>query len=995
VRHGGLLLAALVSLPLFSAITTPTSPVSAQDPRQVALGVSLKAYTSMSALDAITASIGGEQPAIWSIWSDWQGANRAFPASTAQALKSRGVTPMIFWQPDDPNHPNLPVVTYSKILAGQFDDYIRTWASAAKAYGNTVLVRFAHEMNGDWFPWGVNRFDNTPALFLAAWQYIVNIFRGPSGVGADNVKFVWSPYTPVKALYPGDQYVDYVGFTAFNWGQTQGWRTMKTVYSYAVEAARGFTNKPMIAAETGSTSIGGDKANWITEGYQAVYRAYPEVVGIVYFDINTLPGQVDWRLTTPAGALTAYQAIAADWRFQGSLEPPTASLTGVPKVTNKSSTPLTISASSPTGRAITGYYVSTAGKAPTSASNWKATPPTSLQFGATDGEKTIYVWARDASGAISSAATARVNVDRTAPIANINILPAAVNHRAVSIKVTGNGTGSQINGYIVRQGGSAPGPHDAAWRSTPPAGFDLVGTNGTMTLQAWVRDRAGNVSAAATDQVIYDTVPPALTLSAPAQTVGRRVSITLTASDDRSGVARYYLSQSSIKPSETTSGWLSSMPTTWSLSGAAGTKELYAWVRDAAGNISTKASATIGLQLGPAVSLTTAALTKSPSIHIALSASDPRGNQITGYYLSESPTDPTASSAWLSSAPTSTTLSAGDGPKTLYAWAMADDGVISQDAWANVLLDTTPPTIGVQLPATSGSLTVPLTISAQDAGSGVGAYFASESSTPPTINATGWAKSVPQSFAFSPGDGQRSLYVWAKDKAGNLSSAATAQVTISVPLTTYISDDFNRTVASGLGTAPTGGTYDSAGGTFSVNGSQGLIQTAPGTSAWALLDRSPSPNARDVQVGITFGVQAIPTGSSSEWLYLAERSTTSGEYRLKVRIDTYGKLYLGMSRVVNGAETDIATEVAVSGMTATVGHSYRLLGQVDGSPATLRLRLWDLAGSDPGTWQLVSSPDSTAALQGAGSMGLRTYVSSHVAATQALLIDDYTVTDVP
>src|SRR4029078_5455008 len=104
------------------------------------------------------------------------------------------------------------------------------------------------------------------------------------------------------------------------------------------------------------------------------------------------------------------------------------------------------------------------------------------------------------------------------------------------------GTGTRIDGYIVRQGGSAPGPNDPAWAATPPTVFYLAGGTATIALQAWVIDHAGNVSAAASDQVIYDTVAPSVTLSAPSQTQGRQVSVTLSAKDDRSGVARYYLS---------------------------------------------------------------------------------------------------------------------------------------------------------------------------------------------------------------------------------------------------------------------------------------------------------------------------------------------------------------------------------------------------------------------------------------------------------------------
>ena len=281
-------------------------PVQAANPRQVALGVSVRAWNDLATLNSFTASVNGHTPAIWSVWRDWVGGTSSFPTSWMTTLRSRGIVPMVFWQPDDPSQTSAPVVTYTKILAGQFDTYIRSFAQAAKDWGGSVVLRLAHEMDGDWFPWGVNRFDNTPANFIAAWKHVVNIFRGTGGVGATNVKFLWSPYTPVGALYPGDAYVDYVGFTAFNWSD---WRSMQTLYASAVTNTRKFTKRPMIAAETGSTSIGGDKAAWLKTGYPAIYTAFPEIVAIVYFNVNTAPGQVDWRLTTPAAALDAYKTI--------------------------------------------------------------------------------------------------------------------------------------------------------------------------------------------------------------------------------------------------------------------------------------------------------------------------------------------------------------------------------------------------------------------------------------------------------------------------------------------------------------------------------------------------------------------------------------------------------------------------------------------------------------------------------------------------------------
>jgi hypothetical protein len=288
-----------------------------------------------AAMDAFTASVGGHVPALWAIWNDWGGSDPAFPISVAQQVAARGSVPMIWWQPVTTGNLNDNTFTNQRIINGDFDTYIRQWASDATSYGGPVVLRFAQEMEGNWFPWGVGRNGNTASNFITAWQHIWNIFRGPDGQGATNVRFLWSPYIPTASIYPGAQYVDYVGFTALNWAAAHGdpWRNMNNVLSGLVAGSRQF-NKPIIVAELGSNPIGGNKASWITNGYAAAYSNYPEIVALVYFNVDTSPGQPDWRLTTPADALTAYREILTEPQFQGrfSLPPPDVTDTTPPTV---------------------------------------------------------------------------------------------------------------------------------------------------------------------------------------------------------------------------------------------------------------------------------------------------------------------------------------------------------------------------------------------------------------------------------------------------------------------------------------------------------------------------------------------------------------------------------------------------------------------------------------------------------------------------------------
>jgi beta-mannanase len=83
-------------------------------------------------------------------------------------------------------------------------------------------------MNGDWFPWGIGVNGNTTDTFVKAWRHVVSVVRS---VGARNVKFLWSPYNTdngaYRPFYPGNDWVDFVGATSLNWGESGGrtWRT--------------------------------------------------------------------------------------------------------------------------------------------------------------------------------------------------------------------------------------------------------------------------------------------------------------------------------------------------------------------------------------------------------------------------------------------------------------------------------------------------------------------------------------------------------------------------------------------------------------------------------------------------------------------------------------------------------------------------------------------------------------------------------------------------
>jgi beta-mannanase len=311
-----------VIVALIALLVAP--PASSADVRQIALGVSKADDKSLAAVDAFTAQVG-RAPAIWTVWSTWGYEDKAFPTQVMNGLRDRNIVPMVNWQPAGAG--DCTQWSLDNIINGDHDAYIREWASAAKQYGGTILLRFAHEMNGYWFIWGVGRCTNTTAKFQQAWRHVWNIFRGPGGVDATNVKFVWSIYGPkrVAALYPGDAYVDYLGLTAFNWGPPRGWSTMVKNFKRSMPALMRVSQKPIIAAEMGGAHVPScgrcNKITYLSNGYSAVYNKWPQIAALVYFDLDMrFVNQPDWRLTSPAGVLDAYRNIVAQPQFQGVIQ---------------------------------------------------------------------------------------------------------------------------------------------------------------------------------------------------------------------------------------------------------------------------------------------------------------------------------------------------------------------------------------------------------------------------------------------------------------------------------------------------------------------------------------------------------------------------------------------------------------------------------------------------------------------------------------------------
>lgn len=262
------------------------------------------------------------------------------------------------------------------------------------------------------------------------------------------------------------------------------------------------------------------------------------------------------------------------------------------------------------------------------------------------------------------------------------------------------------------------------------------------------------------------------------------------------------------------------------------------------------------------------------------------------------------------------------------------------------------------------------------------------------------------SYAWNFGDGQTGTGVTAQrvygaagtytvtltvtdNRGGTATTSRSVVVTDPPANTTVAADAFARTVASGFGTADTGGAWTVAGsgGTASVNGGSGQLTVGAGKT---LTLRLPAVNNRDNDVVHTVGLDQVPTGGGAT-LSTTVRSTAAGDYRARVKILATGEVQVSLTRVNGTTETSLTTALVVPGLTYAPGQRLQVRAQATGaSPTTVQMKVWPAGSPEPAAWQRTAT-DSTAGLQEAGAVGLVTYLSGSATASTVTRYDDLVV----
>lgn len=251
---------------------------------------------------------------------------RVYPTEQIDALWERGILPMISFEPIvycDSDPALVPDYDCSQgqpkladIIEGRFDDYFAEWATAAAANGKPVVLRFAHEMNGNWYSWSEGTNGNQPGEYVEAWRHVHDLF---DSLGADNVVWFWSVNRvdnlrdrTLARYYPGDDYVDWVGMSGYLRDQAVPTTFEATFGATLAELRRAAPGQPIVFGETAAGTTGNRRVEWI-ESFFAGLLDNPDVWGFVWF--NGTKNNSDWRIQYSAAVSAAFAAGVADPRY--------------------------------------------------------------------------------------------------------------------------------------------------------------------------------------------------------------------------------------------------------------------------------------------------------------------------------------------------------------------------------------------------------------------------------------------------------------------------------------------------------------------------------------------------------------------------------------------------------------------------------------------------------------------------------------------------------
>lgn len=205
-------------------------------------------------------------------------------------------------------------------LDGKYDDYLNEFARVIAEFGKPVLFRPFNEMNGDWCAYSAYHMCKDTDLYVKFYRYLYDIFEKNGALA--NTIWVWNPnhksypdyyWNHALCYYPGDEYVDVIGLTAYNTGtyySGEKWTSFETLYDSFYYAYLAWFSQPMMITEFSCSGYGGDKVQW-TKDMFAKIKDYSRIKVAIWWggaDYDS-KGNIarPYYINTPEGMLEVFR----------------------------------------------------------------------------------------------------------------------------------------------------------------------------------------------------------------------------------------------------------------------------------------------------------------------------------------------------------------------------------------------------------------------------------------------------------------------------------------------------------------------------------------------------------------------------------------------------------------------------------------------------------------------------------------------------------------
>ncbi len=233
----------------------------------------------------------------WAYFSNnWGTDGIVFPREKVNIIAETGAVPFVRMMPRKAfNKKRDKAFSLQKIIDGKFDEELHQYALDVKDYDDAILIDFAVEMNGNWFPWsgvfngGAKKDDygdaqkaDGPERFVDAYRHIIDIFRQEN---VTNVTWFFHPdiysypenksWNDPKEYYPGDDYIDWIGVSVYGplHPNEDYWQTFSAIIAERQDKILEISDtKPLALLEFGVTDHHplGQKTDWIMDAMNTI-----------------------------------------------------------------------------------------------------------------------------------------------------------------------------------------------------------------------------------------------------------------------------------------------------------------------------------------------------------------------------------------------------------------------------------------------------------------------------------------------------------------------------------------------------------------------------------------------------------------------------------------------------------------------------------------------------------------------------------------------------